>query len=250
MNIAPDEQQQPPPQPPGGVNLVPTAPPTNIFNPPQPQVPPEQQQVPPEEEEPPPSASIFSTPNASPAAEIVNPRVFTAFRAERSAEAGGGEAKRRTAAVRVWLEPDRPQVAAGDRLTVAVEAEAVRSVSHLPLTLTYDPAVLAFESAEAGDFLGGPGAAQVMADASHPGRLVLGASRLGEAPAVTGQGTVARLVFRVLKAANPGAAPGAIKIGFSEAQALDGALRPVLPLRTGAMTIAIEKEPPARRREG
>jgi general secretion pathway protein D len=253
MNIAPDEQQQPP-QPPGGVNLVPAAPPADIFNPPQPQVPPEQQQVPPEEEEPPPSASIFSTPNASPTSEILNPRVFTALRTERSAEAGGGEAngeasgeaKRRSAAVRVWLEPDRSQVAAGDRLTVAVEAEAVRGVSHLPLTLTYDPAVLAFESAEAGDFLGGPGAAQVMADASHPGRLVLGASRLGEAPAVTGQGTVARLVFRALKAA----APGATKIGFAEAQALDGALRPVLPLRTGAMTIAIEKEPPARRREG
>jgi general secretion pathway protein D len=253
MNMAPDEQQQPP-QPPGGVNLVPTAPPTDIFQPPQPQVPPDQQQVPPEEEEPPPSASIFSTPNASPAAEIVNPRVFTALRTERSAEAGGGEAngevKRRTAAVRLWLEPDRPQAAAGDRLTVAVEAEAVRGVSHLPLTLTYDPAVLAFESAEAGDFLGGPGASQVLTDASHPGRLVLGASRLGEAPAVTGQGTLARLVFRILQAA----APGATKIGFSEAQALDGALRPVLPLRTGPANVAIEraveKDRPAPRREG
>jgi hypothetical protein len=61
---------------------------------------------------------------------------------------------------------------------------------------------------------------------------------------------VARLVFRVLAA---GAAPGATKIRFIETQALDAALRPVLPLRTGPASvgiIAVEKDRPARRREG
>jgi general secretion pathway protein D len=251
-NLAPDGQQpeQQPEQQPGGMNLVPSAPPTDIFRPPQPQTPPDQE-VPSEgEEEPPPSASVFSTPNASPTSEMVNPRALLAFRTERSSEAGGGESRQRpaaAAAVRLWLEPDRPRLAAGELLTVAVEAAAVRGVSHLPLTLTYDPAVLAFESVAAGDFLGGvgaggaQGAAQVMADASRPGTLVLGASRLGEAPAVSGEGTVARIVFRAL-------APGPARIDFFHPAALDAALRPVLPLRTGgAATVTIvNRERPDR----
>jgi hypothetical protein len=244
-NMAPDglqgQPEQQPGQPPGGVNLVPSGAPTDIFRPPQPQTPPDQE-VPSEgEEEPPPSVSVFSTPNASPTSEMVNPRALTAFRTERSSEAGGGESRQRPAAVRLWLMPDRSRIAAGELLTVAVEAQAVRGVSHLPLTLTYDPAVLAFESAAAGDFLGEPGAVQVMADASRPGTLVLGASRLGEAPAVRGEGTVARIVFRAL-------VPGAARIAFAKPEALDGALRPVLPLRTGgAATVTIVgRERPSR----
>jgi hypothetical protein len=231
--MAPPPQQQ---QPQPGVNLVPAAPPADIFNP-APRPPTGQAQPnpqpPPEEEEPPPSAALFSAPNASPTSEIINPRALLgdAFRTERSAEAGGGE-KRRAAVVRLWLEPDRPAVATGDKLTVAVKAAASRGVSHLPLTITYDPAVLAYEATEAGDFLGGPGEAQVMADASHPGTLVLGASRLGSAPAVDGEGTVARLTFRAV-------APGSARINFLQPQALDGALRPLLPLRTGAARITV-----------
>jgi general secretion pathway protein D len=248
-NLAPDMGEPPPteqPQvPPGGTNLVPAAPPTDIFRPPQPTAPPDEQQVP-AEEEPPPSSSLFSAPNASPSSEIVNPRVMLAFRTERSAEAGGGEGARRPAAVRLWLAPDRAQVAAGDRLTVAVQAEAVRGVAHLPLTLIYDPAVLELESAEAGDFLGGPGTAQVLADASHPGRLVLGASLLGDAPPVTGEGTVARLVFRAV-------GPGPARFAFEQPQALDAELRPVLPLRTGPAAVNVveraERGRPPRRED-
>jgi general secretion pathway protein D len=233
MGVGPEEgqnQQQPPP---AGVNLVPAAPPQDMFRP----APPPEEQAPPEEEiePPPPSASIFSTPNASPSSTLVNPRaVLGSFRTERSAEAGGGEAKRRPAAVRVWLEPV-PGAAADGEIQVAVQAEAVRGVSHLPLTLTYDPALLAFESVAPGEFLGGPGAAEVLAHSSHPGELVLGASRLGDLPAVTGDGTVARLTFRVL-------ARGTAKIGFASAQALDGALRPVLPLRTTVATVEVRPE--------
>jgi general secretion pathway protein D len=242
MGVGPEDGQNQQQQPPAGVNLVPAAPPQDMFRP----APPPEEQAPPEEdlEPPPPSASIFSTPNASPSSTLVNPRaVLGSFRTERSAEAGGGEAKRRPAAVRVWLEPV-PGAAADGEIEVAVQAEAVRGVSHLPLTLTYDPALLAFESAAPGEFLGGPGAAEVLARSSHPGELVLGASRLGDAPAVTGDGTVALLTFRVL-------ARGTAKIGFASAQALDGALRPVLPLRTAAAQVEVrpDRRPP-RRREG
>jgi hypothetical protein len=80
-----------------------------------------------------------------------------------------------------------------------------------------------------------------MADASRPGTLVIGASRLGAAPSVSGAGTVVRLVFRAL-------APGPARIDFSHSEALDGALRPVLPLRTGgAATVAVvDRERPGR----
>jgi cohesin domain-containing protein len=247
MGVGPEGQQrqqgqqgQPgqPNQP--GVNLVPAAPPNDIFRP----TPPPEQTPPPEEvEPPPPSAGLFSTPNASPTSALANPRVMLgSFRSERSAEAGGGESRRGAAAVRLWLEPQQPAAAVGDELTVAVDAEAARGISHLPLTLSYDPARLAFIAVRPGQLLGGPGEAQVMADASHPGQLVVGASRLGDRPAVTGGGTVAWLTFRAL-------ASGPVEVGFARAQALDGALRPVLPLRTSAAEIDIGNPRESRSRQ-
>jgi len=225
-----------PPVPPTGINLAPATPPSDIFRPTPAPPPPGQQppqQVPPEEEgEPPPgSASLFATPSVSATSEVSKRSLLASFRTERSAEAGGGES-RRAVAVRLWLEPDHTDLAAGDRLIVSLEAAAVRGVSHLPLTLTYDPARLVFESAAPGDFLGAPGTAQVMADASHPGTLVLGASRMGDVPSVTGEGTVARFTFRVLTA-------GASRIDFDKPKALDAALRPVLPLRTSPLTVDV-----------
>jgi general secretion pathway protein D len=244
--------QQPAPPQPGGLNLVPSAPPSDIFRPPAPAQPPPQQAPPAEEDEPPGAgASLFSSPNASPTSRVSPRPMLGGLFTERASEA---EAKR-APAVRLWLEPDRTQLAAGDRFTVAVQVAAVRGVSHLPLHLTYDPALLAFESAEAGDFLGGPGTAQVMADASQSGTVVLGASRLGDAPPVTGQGTVARVTFRALAA-------GASRIAFDQPQALDAGLRPVLPLRTSPLTVEasdgggdsrrdppVKREPPRARRE-
>jgi general secretion pathway protein D len=237
---APDDQEQQPPEVPG-TNLVPSALPNDIFHP---QAPPPGQQAPQEEEPPPPTSALFSTPNASPTSTLANPRVMLgSYRTERSSEAGGGEPGRDAAAVRLWLAPDPPVAEAGGELHVALEAEAVRGVSHLPVTLSYDAEKLKFESATGGDFFGGPGDAQVLADASHPGELVLGASRLGAAPAVHGEGVVARLTFRTL-------APGTVEIGFARAQALDGALRPVLPLRTTAVLVDVRDRKAGNPREG
>jgi hypothetical protein len=96
-------------------------------------------------------------------------------------------------------------------------ARALSPVSHLPLTLLFDPAVVRVERVEAGRFLGGPGAAEVLSDVSKPGRLVLGASRLGETVGVAGEGDVARVVFRALAA-------GEADLRFGEARALDASL--------------------------
>ena len=233
-NPAPGQQPNQPNQPPGGVNLVPSAPPSDIFRTPPPQQAPQQQQqpqqVPEEEMEPPPAASHVALNSVNPRAQLGS--LFT----ERSSEAGGGQDKRGVA-VRLWLTPDRTEVTAGDRLTVAVKVAAQREIAHLPLTLAYDPALLTFESAAAGEFLGAPGTAQVMADASTPGTLVLGASRLGTAPGVSGEGTVALLTFRARAA-------GASRIDFAKTQALDAALHPVLPLRTLPLTIETSRRKP------
>ena len=227
----PEEQQQPP-----GVDLVPAAPPTDIFSEPEPDP-----EIPPEEFEPPPpgGSALFSGPNASGTSAVANPRVLlSSLRQERFAEdagQGGGAAKpanRQAAAVRLRLTPQRLRVAQGERFTMQVQASAARPVSHLPIELSFDPALLVVEGVEPGGFLGAAGTAQVLADSSHRGELTIGASRVGELPAVSGDGTVATVTFRAL-------ATGTARVGFGPTQALDAALRPVLPLRTEAATVLV-----------
>ncbi len=118
------------------------------------------------------------------------------------------------------MVPEELTVAPGDTFEVTLEARALDPVSHLPATLTFDPEVLAVEKVTPGAFLGGPDAAQVLADSSTPGRLVIGASRLGKVAGVAGEGVVARIEFRALAA-------GAAKLAFDQAKALDSALRPL-----------------------
>ena len=82
--------------------------------------------------------------------------------------------------VRLRLTPETLRVSPGDRFELRLEVDALDPVSHLPLTVGYDARVLVAEKVEAGNFLGGAGEAQVLADLSHNGRIVLGASRVGQ----------------------------------------------------------------------
>jgi hypothetical protein len=124
-------------------------------------------------------------------------------------------------------------VATGDRFEVAVQVSADRPISHLPLTLGFDPALLAVESVAPGDFLGETGKAEVLADFSRPGEVVVGASRLGDQPGVTGAGTLVRVTFRALTA-------GSALVGFSGKQALDSSLQPVLPISVKPARIEVQ----------
>ncbi len=225
-----EEEQPEEQQPPAGIDLVPAAPPGSIFQEPTP--PPEE--IPEEEmEAPPPDNALFSNPNASSTSVVAIPRVLLAgLRRYRAAEDPGPL----PAAVRLRLVPDVRQVDRGETFTVRIEAAAVRAVSHLPIALTWDAKRLAVEGVEAGSFLGAPGTAQVLADSSRAGRLTVGASRLGDVPPITGEGTVATVTFRALIA-------GPARIGFGSTQALDGALAPVLPLRTEVATIRVRARP-------
>lgn len=197
--------EEAPAAPPAGVDLVPVAPPSDPFRPPEP--PPEEPPFPDEE----PPGGLVSQRNASPTATLAVPAAYR-----------GGESAVEFAAaapVRLWLAPARLSVSPGDRFEILVQATAGQPISHLPLALQFDPAVLAVEKVEAGDFLGKTGEAQVLSDHSRPGSLVLGASRLGQVPGIRGRGTVARITFRAVAA-------GQTRLGFT-GKALDAALHPV-----------------------
>jgi general secretion pathway protein D len=122
--------------------------------------------------------------------------------------------------VALRMTPAQVAVAPGASFEIALMARALSPVSHLPLTLRFDPEVLVVESVETGTFLGDPGAAEVLSDSSTPGRLVLGASRLGPVAGVAGEGVVARVVFRALAAGD-----GALR--FEQAKALDATRAPL-----------------------
>ncbi len=220
-----------PPQQPVGIDLLAPTGPGSIFD----QKPEPGDDLPPEEMEQPPAAadaSLFSGPNASSTSEMAASRVLLAGLGQpRYAEDPG----KLPAAVRVRLVPDLPaggQVDLGETFTLRIEATATRPVSHLPLALVWDAERLAVAGVEPGGFLGPPGVAEVLSDGSHPGRLVLGASRMGDRPPVSGEGTVATVTFRTLAA-------GPARIGFGASQALDSALRPLLPLRTEVAKVRV-----------
>jgi len=143
------------------------------------------------------------------------------------------------------MTPGEVGVAPGATFEVTLLARALSSVSHLPLTLRFDPEVLAVESVEAGPFLGGPGTAELLSDTSTPGRLVLGASRLGAIAGVAGEGVVARIVFRALAAGDGG-------LRFEQAKAL-GADRSPLAVDARPAVVVVDAaaavpapEPPDR----
>jgi general secretion pathway protein D len=248
---APGQPANPQQPPQGGVNLVPAAPPSSIFVPRTPPgTPPTQPATPPEDEQPP--AGLVSQRPASGTASLAVrtaalPKSAGRLGSTAAAPPSGTEvALASTAmsaslaaapAVRLWLAPGRLTVAPGDTFEVRVQAEAGQPVSHLPLSLSFDPAVLAVDKVDAGEFLGGAGEAQVMSDSGRPGALVIGASRLGKVPGVKGTGTVARITFHAVAAGSSGLS--------LDGKALDGSLRP-LAVHSRPALIEVRAEPALR----
>jgi general secretion pathway protein D len=225
---APGAPGQPPatPPPPGGVNLVPVAPPTSIFQQPGQPAP---GTPPPSDDEPP--TGLVSQGTASGTASLAVRRASLAGAEKLTTVAPASNTANKPApAVRLWLVPGRLAVSAGDTFEVTVQAEAGQPVSHLPLSLSFDPQVLAVEKVEPGDFLGSTSESQVLSDSGRPGALVIGASRLGKVAGVKGKGTVARITFRAV-------ASGSSELGF-DGKALDASLRP-MAVRTRAAVVEV-----------
>jgi hypothetical protein len=127
--------------------------------------------------------------------------------------------------IRLMLRPERPEVAVGEEFAVTLEVTAEQAVSHLPTTLGYDAGALELLDAEAGTFFGDTAEAQTLIDRSQPGRVVVGASRMGRTHGVAGRGRLLTLRFRALR-------PGPVEIGFEKKRALDAFLQAVGPLAT------------------
>ena len=125
---------------------------------------------------------------------------------------------------------------AGEEVTVRLIADSAIPVSHLPEALRFDPEALEVVRVEGGDFLGAGGEAQVLSDYSRPGELLLGASRLGERPGVTGRGVVATIVFRALR-------DGQTTIEWDVTQALGGDLKPLAGVDAKPLVLKVGGEP-------
>jgi hypothetical protein len=132
------------------------------------------------------------------------------------------------------MVPGAVSVAPGDTFEVTLEARALTPVSHMPVTVTFDPEVLAVERVEPGSFLGSDDGGELLTDASTPGRLVIGASRLGAGPGVAGSGPLVRVVFRAV-------GPGAAGLTFDKAKALDSE-RSQLALETRTADVEVSGE--------
>jgi general secretion pathway protein D len=199
---------------PAGTNLAPASGPSNPFAPP----PTDEPKAP---EENPPSGGQASLGGFQGG---VIPTAVSSFSADPD--------------VALSLDPSVISVQAGQTFQVAVEVDARVPVSHLPTTLTFDPAVLAVDRVDAGDFLGGAGAAQVVGDTSTPGEIVIGASRLGGRPGVAGHGSLVKITFRAL-------ASGNATLDFAAQRVMDVDLQPVAGVTTRTSSVEVRPAPSA-----
>lgn len=88
----------------------------------------------------------------------------------------------------------------GDEVLALVRIRGARDVASVPFHLVFDPEILAWEAASEGPFLSRDGqpTAFMTASASAGGRLVVGASRLGQALGASGSGEICTIRFRAL----------------------------------------------------
>lgn len=154
--------------------------------------------------------------------------------------------------VQLELTSRRSEVEVESELEVVVRADTSVPISHLPMTLRFDPSRLEVIEVAAGPFLGAEHEARVISDASRRGHLVLGASRLGDRAGVGGSGEVVRITLRTLR-------EGTAWIRFNDSTALDADLEEfrvaatglqlnVVPAGTLPPPIEVDERPEAARR--
>ena len=153
-----------------------------------------------------------------------------------ASEEGANRGPKGPAPVKLWFAPRDVAVPPGSSFEVEVHASASQEISHLPMTVLYNPDLLAVEMVTQGDFLGIPGVASLMWDRSEAGRLVMGVSRLGNREGVTGKGVVARIKFRAK-------AEGTDALSFVETSAMNSRLEKVSPV--GKQMLRIRLDPSA-----
>jgi hypothetical protein len=139
------------------------------------------------------------------------------------------------AAVEIRLKPTKKNIGVGGRFDVAIQIRARQPVSHLPITLLYDERQLQVLDVWSGAFIGSQKESQFLAEFSEPGRIVIGASRLGNRQGIEGDGDLAFIRFRAL-------AEGRAVVKFEKGKALDRALAPLKPVKRKKAVVRIGPE--------
>lgn len=217
-----ESEEQEEAEPPPGESLSAPSPPQDFFAP---------EPEPEEEEEEPPSSSaaLVGRPTLLPASYGAGTADY------RFAAKTDGE----PAAVRIQLVTSVGAVQPGQQFDVTVAVDAAKPVSHLPITLRFDPEMLQVLDVWSGDFLGSGSESRFLTDFSRPGRIVIGASRLGDQQGVRGQGAVAHITFRALTL-------GKAVVQFEKGKALDRHLNRIEPTqkRRAVIQIGLDRVPP------
>jgi general secretion pathway protein D len=142
--------------------------------------------------------------------------------------------------VTLALTPSVVSVRAGDRFEIALDVDARVPIAHLPVTLAFDPGLLEIVAVEPGDFLGGADAADVVADLTTPGEIVLGASRRADRAPVAGRGRLALVTLRAV-------ADGGAELAIRAHRVMTATLAPVAGVEIANTEIevraAIDGEP-------
>ncbi len=168
-------------EPLGGVNLAPGGAPSNPF------ATPEKKPDPVDDEKPDNGSASLGSSGGSRGSGTPLDLIATSA----AGSAGFGSARLR-------LLPKSVEIAPGGSFEMEVEIATTAAVAHVPMTLTWDPALLALDRVVAGDFLGTAKNAGFTSDASTPGTLVLQADRVTGASGVAGHGALAHVSFRAL----------------------------------------------------
>jgi hypothetical protein len=116
---------------------------------------------------------------------------------------------------------------------ISVEIYSGNDVGHVPFHVNFDPRVLRFDRAEEGPFLGSDGVQTVFfAQASMAGdSVVVGLSRMGQAPGVDGAGQLCVLQFVAVGS-------GATTLGFSRAKVRDST-SDIIPANFEPVTLTV-----------
>ena len=129
------------------------------------------------------------------------------------------------------LTPSRLEVAAGATVRMNLAVLGAQNMTRLPVTVRYDRDVLGLVGVNLGTAWNEGPSPVFLHDSGRPGELVVGITRMGEAPGVVGIGSLLELEFRALQ-------PGEARV-WLERFAVIGADSTSQPTRAVAATITV-----------
>lgn len=143
-------------------------------------------------------------------------------------------------AATLTLAPAHSQLGQGQRLTVEVQVSGASDLFSAPFYVQYDPKHLKVIAVKQGDFLkrGGVSTAFLHKEKKH-GTVMVGLSRLGNKPGVSGSGTLATFTFITLGA-------GHTTISLSKSDLKNSQLAPAkVTVRNAAIAIGSAETGPS-----